>query len=163
MAFTATLITVVVAIITLVVGYQWGYGKAGKEAEELNDQQVAAQLGASGGLEEEVRNTTSYQGLVTGINGNRIDINAKVAENDIIMDRTVEITTTDSTVFRKIDITKPPTIPEESEGNIENGREKIIQLDDIQIGDNILAEASENIYGKTSFQTYEIKVLSIGL
>ncbi|MBU0613059.1 hypothetical protein KKB10_03495 [Patescibacteria group bacterium] len=160
-ALTATIITVIVATVTLIVGYQWGQSNADEKAVEPSTQQVAIQ--PAGYEYEEAKNITAYKGQVTGVNGNQIDITAKVAENDISVEKTVNITTTESTIFRKIDITKPPVNPDSLEEGEEYEREKSIQISDIQIGDNIIAEADENIYGKTSFQAYEIKVLSIGL
>jgi hypothetical protein len=148
---------ILIVIIALVTGFLLIYNDTRENDGNLNNQQL------SDILEEETNNTTSYQGLITAINGNQIEISAKVAENGNIVDKTVTITTTDNTVFREIDITVPPVLLEELEEGEENLREKRIQIIDIQIGDNIIAESIDNIYGKISFQAYEIKVLSLGL
>ncbi|MFA6271776.1 MAG: hypothetical protein WC693_01540 [Patescibacteria group bacterium] len=150
------IITICAVIIAMAIGYHWGYYRGIQKSQE-NDV-----IGPNNALTDEFGNITLYQGPVISINGNQLFITAKVDENGEKVEKTVTVNTTNDTMYRRINMSVPPIDPTELENGVENSREETIELKDVQIGDNIIAEASENIYGKTSFQADQVTVLSIG-
>ncbi|MFA6524751.1 MAG: hypothetical protein WCT33_00595 [Patescibacteria group bacterium] len=156
MGVAIVVITICAGIVAMAIGYHWGYYKGTQKNQENGS------IMANNTLNDEFGNVTLCQGKVVSIEGNKLLITAKVDENGEKVEKTVTVNTTDNTTYRKVDISVPPIDPEELENGVENSRETAIELKDVQIGDNIIAEASENIYGKTSFQTYQVTVLSIG-
>jgi hypothetical protein len=155
-------ISIIVAIIALVTGYNWGYYQGNQKSIDLINQQTPSGLIVTED-DDDTGNIYSYQGTVSEISGNLITMTAKVNENGVQLDKLISVNTEENTTYRKIDISIPPVDTEDLEPGVENPREKTIQLNDIQIGDNIVADASENIFGKTSFQAYQLTVLSLGL
>ncbi|MFA6391844.1 MAG: hypothetical protein WCW66_03790 [Patescibacteria group bacterium] len=156
-AMATVIVTVCAVIITLAVGYNWGYYQGTHKSLENTGFSVNNGVGV-----DDANEIRLYQGPVVKIEGNMLYITAKVYTNETITDKTVTINTADDTIFRKIDLSIPPFDPDEVNGEQENAREKVIGLNDIMIGDNIIADASENIFGKTNIRSYQITVLSTG-
>lgn len=150
------LVSLASALIALFIGYHWGYYKSQKSL-------ISAKNSANSQIIEEENAITLYQGPVIEINGNKIVILAKVSTNGDVSEKPVNVTTNETTIFREIDVSVPSLDPDEASNEQNESREQTISLNDIQIGDNIIAEATENILGKTNFESYLITVLSTGL
>jgi hypothetical protein len=144
------------SIISITVGYHWGHYQGVRKADEYNN------LLTKNSLNEEESTVNLYQGSVTGIIGNKLQISAKVNENGKVSEKIITVSTNTNTLFRKIDISVPALDPDELVDGQPGTREQTIELNDIQIGDNIIAEANENIFGKVSFESSQITVLSTG-
>lgn len=157
----ATLATVILLTIAVFAGYYWGVADAQKvESAKKSTSGNTTTLGAGAiPIPPSPPTIFAYSGEITSIEGKTIYVRASLRENGASVEKNLKVSTSDSTKYSKMDISTPP-LPPGSE--TEDQREQDIQSSEIQIGDRVIAQAGENIKGKTEFEATKIRVLVSG-
>ncbi|PIY96803.1 MAG: hypothetical protein COY66_02635 [Candidatus Kerfeldbacteria bacterium CG_4_10_14_0_8_um_filter_42_10] len=161
----ATATTVILLVAAAIAGYYWGVA----DARSIDTKNSSGQNNGLGQLVLDSSLPTppapseiyAYSGEVTSIEGKTVYLKTSVQENGVLVEKDLIIATSDNTQFSKLDITKPPVPPGATENQAE--REQTIQLNEVQVGDRVIAQSNENVKEKTEFQATKIRVLATEL
>lgn len=160
-SLVATVLTIILMGIAFFSGYSLGVGKQNNKTANNPTNSSATTINTNTPAPLiEMPEIFSYTGKISAIEGNSIQFTANVVKDNQAIDKTVKATTTNSTKIIKLDISQPPIAPG---SNInQSSREKEIKFSELKVGDQVVAQASENIKDKNEFETYKITVFVQG-
>lgn len=141
---------VIAIILTLLVGVGLGYQintLVDNTNENAGCDTTTSSSDPSSSSPREIGEVFSHTGLVESVASDTITFTALIQNTDASYTKTtLKVSMTSDTTFTKIDL-RDTTAAEET-----------ITIDDIAVGNEIVAIADENIYGKTQFTASAIKL-----
>lgn len=145
-------LVVILALISLGLAiFQVGINVGKVEQAQDSQENSNISVNKSTPLPPEATTVTSRTGIVVDINNNNLQISATIRKGDTFEDTTLTILTTDSTIFSALKTSPIPGKVSDEERLTE------ITLQDIQIGNTVMAEAATNIKDSLEFEAVSLR------